>query len=60
MSIYGDLVKLASNNGGRIPAPIPAQFVQWACNELRAARGRPTRPTPKAQPPAVICVAASS
>lgn len=59
MSIYGDLVKLASNNGGRIPAPIPAHFVQWASNERRVDRGRPSRPALKVPPPAIICAAAA-
>lgn len=60
MSIYGDLVKLASSNGGRIPPSIPANFVQWACNELRVARGRPSRPALRVPPPAIISAAASS
>jgi len=54
MSIYGDLVKLAAHNGGRIPREIPTHFVHWAVNELRVARGRPARPFVRTAPPGVI------
>ena len=41
MSAYTDLVRLAENNGGKIPASIPAHYVQWAWHAHRAAKGLP-------------------
>lgn len=38
MTAMTDLVKLANLNGGKIPATIPAHYVQWAAGKHKASR----------------------
>lgn len=35
---YTDLVRLANSNGGKIPATVPAHYVQWAMAQRKAAK----------------------